>query len=100
VLSSSAVMKENLVGAEWPATSAGCTGNTRAMPAMRSGDPVVDIGGLVKTFGRTRALDGLDLVVTPGEVHGFLGPNGAGRSTTLRILLNSTKKGPAGSPLE
>ena len=34
-----------------------------------------------------RALDGLDLVVGPGEVHGFLGPNGSGKTTTLRILL-------------
>ncbi|HET8659296.1 MAG TPA: ABC transporter ATP-binding protein [Micromonosporaceae bacterium] len=42
---------------------------------------------LVKTFGRTRALDGLDLVVRTGEVHGFLGPNGAGKTTTIRILL-------------
>ncbi len=43
--------------------------------------------GLVKTFGRTRALDGLDLAVRPGEVHGFLGPNGSGKSTTIRVLL-------------
>ncbi|MDX6359032.1 MAG: polyether ionophore transport system ATP-binding protein [Nocardioidaceae bacterium] len=48
---------------------------------------VIDINGLVKTFGPTRALDGLDLSVAAGEVHGFLGPNGAGKSTTLRILL-------------
>jgi ABC-2 type transport system ATP-binding protein len=41
----------------------------------------------VKTFGRTRALDGLDLTVRTGEVHGFLGPNGSGKSTTIRILL-------------
>ena len=34
--------------------------------------------GLVKSFGRTFALDGLDLTVRTGEVHGFLGPNGAG----------------------
>jgi ABC-2 type transport system ATP-binding protein len=33
------------------------------------------------------ALDGLDLVVEPGRVHGFLGPNGSGKTTTLRILL-------------
>jgi len=51
-----------------------------------SGAPV-EIEGLVKTFGRTRALDGLDLVVRAGEVHGFLGPNGAGKSTTIRVLL-------------
>jgi ABC-2 type transport system ATP-binding protein len=45
------------------------------------------VRGLVKTFGRTRALDGLDLVVEAGEVHGFLGPNGAGKTTTIRVLL-------------
>src|SRR5690625_213242 len=42
---------------------------------------------LVKTFGNTRALDGLNLDVEQGVVHGFLGPNGAGKSTTIRILL-------------
>jgi len=47
----------------------------------------IEIHGLVKTFGSTRALDGLDLVVSPGEVHGYLGPNGAGKSTTIRVLL-------------
>ena len=59
---------------------------------MSSTDPVVDVRGLVKTFGGTRALDGLDLSVVPGEVHGFLGPNGAGKSTTLRILLGMVRK--------
>jgi ABC-2 type transport system ATP-binding protein len=47
----------------------------------------ISVTGLVKTFGSTRALDGLDLEVTPGEVHGFLGPNGAGKSTAIRVLL-------------
>jgi ABC-2 type transport system ATP-binding protein len=47
----------------------------------------VSVSGLVKSFGRTRALDGLDLEVATGEVHGFLGPNGSGKSTTIRILL-------------
>ena len=50
-------------------------------------DPLIEVHGLVKTFGSFRALDGLDLVVQPGEVHGFLGPNGAGKSTTIRVLL-------------
>ncbi|MGH4014368.1 MAG: ATP-binding cassette domain-containing protein [Pseudonocardiaceae bacterium] len=47
----------------------------------------IKVTGLVKTFGRTRALDGLDLSVNTGEVHGFLGPNGSGKSTTIRVLL-------------
>ncbi|NUP46765.1 MAG: ABC transporter ATP-binding protein [Catenulispora sp.] len=47
----------------------------------------ISVSGLVKTFGPTRALDGLDLRVEEGEVLGFLGPNGAGKSTTIRVLL-------------
>ena len=47
----------------------------------------ISVSGLVKTFGTTRALDGLDLVVETGEVHGFLGPNGSGKTTTIRVLL-------------
>jgi ABC-2 type transport system ATP-binding protein len=48
---------------------------------------VIAVSGLVKTFGQTRALDGLDLTVRAGEVQGFLGPNGSGKSTTIRVLL-------------
>jgi ABC-2 type transport system ATP-binding protein len=47
----------------------------------------ISVSGLVKTFGTTKALDGLDLVVAAGEVHGFLGPNGSGKTTTIRTLL-------------
>ncbi|MFK0246008.1 ATP-binding cassette domain-containing protein [Amycolatopsis azurea] len=47
----------------------------------------IEIRGLRKSFGRTKALDGLELIVRTGEVHGFLGPNGAGKTTTLRLLL-------------
>jgi daunorubicin resistance ABC transporter ATP-binding subunit len=42
--------------------------------------------GLVKHFGATRALDGVDLRVTAGTVLGLLGPNGSGKTTTVRIL--------------
>jgi ABC-2 type transport system ATP-binding protein len=55
-------------------------------------DAVIQINGLVKTFGAFRALDDLDLTVVPGEVHGFLGPNGAGKSTTIRVLLGLLRK--------
>jgi ABC-2 type transport system ATP-binding protein len=48
---------------------------------------IIEAQGLVKKFGRVRALDGLDLSVSAGEVHGFLGPNGSGKSTTIRVLL-------------
>ena len=50
-------------------------------------EPPVRVRGLVKHFGRFKALDGLDLTVEAGSVHGFLGPNGAGKSTTIRVLL-------------
>jgi ABC-2 type transport system ATP-binding protein len=43
--------------------------------------------GLTKIFGRTTALDGLDLEVRAGEVFGYLGANGAGKTTTLRLLM-------------
>jgi ABC-2 type transport system ATP-binding protein len=49
--------------------------------------PAIDASDLVKTFGSTRALDGLDLTVETGHVHGFLGPNGAGKTTAMRVLL-------------
>jgi ABC-2 type transport system ATP-binding protein len=55
-------------------------------------EAVIDVRGLVKTFGQQRALDGLDLSVRLGEVHGFLGPNGAGKSTTIRVLLGLLRK--------
>jgi ABC-2 type transport system ATP-binding protein len=43
--------------------------------------------GLVKTFGRVRAVDGVGLHVEPGEVVAFLGPNGAGKTTTMDMIL-------------
>src|ERR1700733_15132610 len=52
----------------------------------------IEVRGLRKSFGRTVALDGLDLTVGAGEVHAFLGPNGAGKTTTIRILLGLLRK--------
>jgi ABC-2 type transport system ATP-binding protein len=55
------------------------------MPASAS-DVAVRAEGLVKTFGSTRALDGIDLEIPTGTVLGLLGPNGAGKTTAVRIL--------------
>ncbi|MDO5712313.1 MAG: ABC transporter ATP-binding protein, partial [Micrococcales bacterium] len=60
--------------------------NTTPTAPSRSA-PAIEIRDLVKTFGATRALDGLSLTVPTGQIHGFLGPNGSGKSTTIRVLL-------------
>src|SRR3954453_15932534 len=58
-------------------------------------EPVLEIAGLQKTYrsrkGVRRALDGFDMGVETGQVHGFLGPNGSGKTTTLRTLLGLIK---------
>ncbi|HET9545080.1 MAG TPA: ATP-binding cassette domain-containing protein [Gaiellaceae bacterium] len=46
----------------------------------------IEATGLVKSFGETRAVDGVDLSVRDGSVYGVLGPNGAGKTTTVRML--------------
>ncbi len=54
---------------------------------MTSTPPLaIEATGLVKSFGDTRAVDGVDLAVRPGSVYGVLGPNGAGKTTTIRML--------------
>jgi ABC-2 type transport system ATP-binding protein len=51
-----------------------------------SDTPAIEAEGLVKHYGRTRALNGLDLRVEQGTVYGLLGPNGAGKTTAVRVL--------------
>jgi ABC-2 type transport system ATP-binding protein len=46
----------------------------------------IEATGLVKSYGDTRAVDGVDLAVRTGSVYGMLGPNGAGKTTTIRML--------------
>jgi ABC-2 type transport system ATP-binding protein len=46
----------------------------------------IETSGLVKSFGVTRALNGVDLRIREGSVYGLLGPNGAGKTTTIRVL--------------
>ena len=52
---------------------------------------IVQADGLVKTFGKVKALDGVHLEIGAGEVYGFIGPNGAGKSTAIRTLLGVLK---------
>ena len=47
---------------------------------------------LVKQYGKSRGISGVDLTVGEGEFFGFIGPNGAGKSTTIRILLGLIEK--------
>ncbi len=54
---------------------------------MSSSEMAVEVEGLQKRFGPVAALRGLDLQVPAGQVTGFLGPNGSGKTTTIRILL-------------
>ena len=55
---------------------------------MTDSDCVIDVRGLVRRFGRTDALNGLDLHVRRGRCYGFFGRNGAGKTTTIKCLLN------------
>jgi ABC-2 type transport system ATP-binding protein len=47
----------------------------------------IETHGLAKSFGAVRAVDGIDLAVPAGSTYGFLGPNGSGKTTTIRVLL-------------
>src|SRR5581483_6507278 len=61
------------------AAAAGAPARTRGLP--------IEFQGLSKSFGSVHAVDDLTFTVQPGRVTGFLGPNGSGKTTTLRILL-------------
>lgn len=52
---------------------------------------IIETKGLTKRYGRTTALDHLNLTVEKGEILGYLGPNGAGKTTTIRLLLGLIK---------
>jgi ABC-2 type transport system ATP-binding protein len=56
-----------------------------------SDDIAIKVRGLVKDYGKIRALDGLDFEIEAGKLTGFLGPNGAGKTTTFRALLGLTR---------
>jgi branched-chain amino acid transport system permease protein len=51
-----------------------------------TGDKTLSLRNIVLSFGNVRAIDGLDLDVKPGQVHGLIGPNGSGKTTTLNVI--------------
>ena len=51
-----------------------------------AGDKTLSLRNIVLSFGNVRAIDGLDLDVKPGQVHGLIGPNGSGKTTTLNVI--------------
>jgi lipopolysaccharide export system ATP-binding protein len=55
------------------------------MPVVEERMPLLEVSGLVKTYGRRRVVDGVDFEVDAGEIVGLLGPNGAGKTTSFRM---------------
>src|SRR5688572_11121289 len=51
-----------------------------------NGELVIDVRGLTKNFGPKRVVDHFDIQVPKGAIYGFLGPNGSGKTTTIRML--------------
>jgi predicted ABC-type transport system involved in lysophospholipase L1 biosynthesis ATPase subunit len=51
-----------------------------------NGEPAIEINGLTKSFGDKVVVNNVDLTVNRGEIVGFLGPNGSGKTTTIRMI--------------
>ena len=60
---------------------------TTAFEERGAAQPVARLTGVIKRYGATTALDGLDLALRAGEIVALLGPNGAGKSTAVRLML-------------
>jgi len=52
----------------------------------RAGGKTLKLRGIALSFGNVKAIDGLDLDVAPGQIHGLIGPNGSGKTTTLNVI--------------
>ena len=53
---------------------------------MKNGEAIIEVRGMTKRFGELTAVDHVDLTIRAGEIYGFLGPNGSGKTTFLRLL--------------
>ena len=58
----------------------------RVLGQRPSGEMLIALKDIALHFGGVRAIDGLDLEIRPGEVHGLIGPNGSGKTTTLNVI--------------
>ncbi|MEO6928914.1 MAG: ATP-binding cassette domain-containing protein, partial [Casimicrobiaceae bacterium] len=55
-------------------------------PRAAAGAPAIDVHDLHKRFGAKEVVNGLSIVVQRGEIFGFLGPNGSGKTTSIRMM--------------
>jgi ABC-2 type transport system ATP-binding protein len=63
----------------------------QSSPLVRSDTPAIETDALTKRYGDVLAVDSLDLSIPSGTVYGFLGPNGSGKTTTMRMLTTLTR---------
>lgn len=69
-----------------PERRAGLLAVTPAVPGAGEGEPVIEAHGLTRRFGDFTAVDHVDLAIRRGEIFGFLGSNGCGKTTTMKML--------------